>query len=236
MILHCIIVDDEPLSLDVLEGYIKDTPDLILEKRCLNGFEAIREIQSRKIDLVFLDINMPKLSGIEVIKSLEHPPMIIFTTAYPEYAVEGFNLNAVDYLVKPIAFDRYLKAVNKALKKVEFDGYQEDRPKDPEYVEEFLSIKSDKKIYRIKLEDILYVQSYGDYTKIITDDKTLISHETLKSLELTLPSRLFIRIHKSYLISMAKVQYLEGNMVKIGEIQLPIGYTYREDVLSKINP
>jgi DNA-binding LytR/AlgR family response regulator len=232
--LHAIIVDDEPLSLDILEKYVQDVPNLVLEARCLNAFEAISELQSKKIDLIFLDINMPKLSGINMIKSLEDPPMVIFTTAYPEFAVEGFELNAVDYLVKPIAFDRFLKAVNKASKKLELEEMKTDQANTSSSYG-FLSVKSNKKIYRINQADILYIQSYGDYTKIITAEKTLISNETLKSHEENLPSNLFMRIHKSYLISLDKVQYLEGNTLRIGENSLPIGYTYREEVLSKIN-
>ena len=227
MSLNCLIIDDEPLSLDVLEMYIQDTPGLTLAGRCLDAFEAMRMLKELPVDLIFLDINMPKLSGINMVKSTERLPEVIFTTAYPEYAVEGFELNVLDYLVKPISFERFTKAVNKAFNKLE--------PTTDHPSASFIMVKSDKRLHRVSLIDILYIQSYGDFIKIHTRDKTFIGSETLRNTESLLPSDLFIRIHKSYIISVMAFKYIEGNQVKIGEQMLPIGQTYKEKLLRKLN-
>lgn len=227
MSLKCLIVDDEPLSLDVLEMYIKDTPGLVLAGRCLDAFAAMAVLKVQSVDIVFLDINMPKLSGINMVKSMEKLPEIIFTTAYPEYAVEGFELNVLDYLVKPISFERFTKAVNKAFNKLE---PAVERP-----TSSFIMVKSDKRLHRISIADIQYIQSYGDFIKIHTKDKVFIESETLKNVEILLPPELFVRIHKSYIISVMAFKYIEGNQVKIGDQMLPIGLTYRESLLRKLN-
>jgi len=227
MSLKCLIVDDEPLSLDVLEMYVNDTPGLELVGRCLDAFEAMRMLKENEVDIMFLDINMPKLSGINLVKSLEKLPEIVFTTAYPEYAVEGFELNVLDYLVKPISFERFTKAVNKAFSKLE--------PTTERLSAAFIMVKSDKRLHRISISDILYIQSMGDFIKIHTRDKTFIGSETLRNTESLLPPDHFIRIHKSYIISVMAFKYIEGNQVKIGEQMLPIGQTYKEKLLRKLN-
>ncbi len=227
MSLKCLIVDDEPLSLDVLEMYIRDTPGLELAGRCLDAFAAMALLKAQSVDIVFLDINMPKLSGLNMVKSMEKLPEIVFTTAYPEYAVEGFELNVLDYLVKPISFERFTKAVNKAFNKLE--------PSNERLTSTFIMVKSDKRLHRISISDILYIQSIGDFVKIHTREKTFIESETLKNMESILPPELFARIHKSYLISVMAFKYIEGNQVKIGDQMLPIGQTYRESLLRKLN-
>jgi DNA-binding LytR/AlgR family response regulator len=229
----CLIVDDEPLSQDVLKAFVEDTPMLSLSGVCFDALEAMDYLQKNSVDLIFLDINMPKLSGINFAKSLEHAPMIIFTTAYSEYAVEGFELDAIDYLLKPISFERFLKAVNKAIEYKEVrEVIQKGRNGGIATEAGHIMIKADKKIYKINIEDIFYVQSYGDYVKIITRGKTIIASETLKNMEQFLGQH-FIRIHKSYLVAISAIQYVEGNQVKVSDQMIPIGKIFREEFLRK---
>jgi len=223
MTLHCLIVDDEPLSLDILEKYISNIPDLVLAGKCLDAFEAMHFLKQNEVDLMFLDINMPKLSGISLVKSMDKLPELVFTTAYSEYAVEGFELEALDYLVKPISFERFLRTVNKAQNKLEGQSKYE--------MPGFIMVKSNKKLYRIPYSDILYCQSMGDFIKIHTQDKTYVISDTLKNIVQQLPSKQFTRIHKSYVISLPAIKYLEGNQLKIKEEFLPIGLTYKEELL-----
>lgn len=229
--LHCLIVDDEPLSQDVLMNYIMEIPGLEIDGICRNAFEALEEIRKNHIDLIFLDINMPKLSGISMVKSLENPPMIIFTTAYPEYALEGFEVDALDYLVKPISFDRFLKAVNKA--RDQFEMKQQLNRSMDSSGEIYLNIKADKKIYRINEKEIRYIQSIGDYIKVYTNEKVIIAAETLKNMVDQLSDG-FIRIHKSYIVPLSEIKYLEGNQVRVGNQLLPVGQTYKEILLDKL--
>jgi DNA-binding LytR/AlgR family response regulator len=229
MKLTCIIVDDEPLARDILEKYIADCPMLDLRASCNSAFEAIDELKSGSVQLVFLDINMPKLSGISMIRTLDQPPEIIFTTAYPEYAVVGFELDAVDYLVKPFSFERFMKSVNKAIRRFEMRIKQTGENS----VEEssFLTIKSDGKIYRLQLAEIMLLEALGDYVKIHTQTGMITTHDTLKNLEKSLPADGFLRVHRSYVIALGKIRFLEGNRIRIGELDIPVGQSYRDPLL-----
>lgn len=229
MKLRCLIVDDEPLSLDILEKYIHDIPDLELAGRCLDAFDAMAKLKQIEVDLLFLDINMPKLSGLNMVRSMDQLPEVIFTTAYPEYAVEGFELEALDYLVKPISFERFVKTINKALNKMK------SLPSTRKHTPEFMMVKSNKKLYKVSLSEIKFIQSLGDFVKIHTEDKVYISSDTLKHIATQLPDSLFVRIHKSYIISLNAFKYIEGNRVKIGDEFLPIGITYKEDLLKSLD-
>lgn len=227
--ISCLIVEDEPLSQDVLKSFIDDTPTLSLSGICSDALEALEFLQGNQVDLIFLDINMPKLSGINFARSLEHPPMIIFTTAYAEYAVEGFELDAVDYLLKPISFERFLKAINKAVEqKQAWEVMKHNKTGEGVDSAGFIMIKSDRKIFKINFDTIHYVQSYGDYVKIITGDRTIIASETLKNMEEYLGDH-FIRVHKSFLVAIRAIQYIEGNQIKIDSQLIPIGLKYKED-------
>jgi len=194
---------------------------------CGNAFEALETLRQHPIDLLFLDINMPRLSGISLLKSLDKPPLVIFTTAYPEYAVEGFELEAVDYLLKPFSQERFIKAVNRAADKLTPTSPAPSRP-------ESLLIKADKKLYKIDFQDITHLEAYGDYVKIFTKDKMLLTKERLNTLELQLPSEQFTRIHRSYVIALSAIEFIEGNMVKVGKEKLPISENLKEELLEKL--
>lgn len=225
MKVRCLIVDDEPLSQEVLEAYVNDTPQLVLVGKCNNAIEAAAVLMEEEVDLLFLDINMPRLSGISFVKSLAKPPHVVFVTAYPEYAVEGFEVEAVDYLLKPCSFERFLKAVNKVTAKMAEAGKEAT----------YLLVKSDKKLHKIDFHDIRYFKAIGDYVKVYTTGKVLITAETLRNIEEQLPTSRFIRIHKSFIVSLEAVRYLEGNQLKVGEEMLPVGLTFKDKVLEKLS-
>ena len=231
--LSCLIVEDEPLSQDILKKFVEDTPMLRLSGICSDALEAIEFMNGHQVDLLFFDINMPRLSGINFTRSMEHPPMIIFTTAYAEYVVEGFELDAVDYLLKPIAFERFIKAVNKAVEhKLALKSIEKIKKEDNMGEAGYLMIKSDKKMYKIDMVNIIYVQSIGDYVKIFTKEKAIIASETLKNMEELLKGHC-LRVHKSYLISIGAINYVEGNQVKVQDQMNPIGHKYREELFKR---
>lgn len=226
MALSCYIIDDEPPAIRVLEHYIHQTPQLQLLGSATDAIRGMQAVQELQPQLLFLDINMPRLSGISLVKALAHPPAVVFTTAYPEYALEGFELEAIDYLLKPISFERFLKAVNKARRLMA----TLPSPESPA----FLLLQADRKLYRVPLEEVLYLQAYGDYVKVFTTTQLYVPKTTLNQLEEELPERMFFRIHRSYLISLPKVRYLEGNFVVVGEEKIPVGRSYREGLLTRL--
>ena len=221
----CIIVEDEPLAQNVLKKYIGEHPSLELMAICNDAMETQAILTKQNADLLFLDINLPKLSGINFIKTLIRPPLVIFTTAYPEFAVEGFELNAVDYLLKPFSFERFLKAINKALEKLKSQISDKNKPA-------HIFLKADKKIHKIDLDSIHFIEAIGDYMKIVTDSGQLIINETMKKLQEELPAGSFIRVHKSFIISRNKIKFIEGNYVHVEGKSIPIGATYRNEVLA----
>ncbi len=228
MILKCIIVDDEPLAIKILEKYISKLPNVKIEATCEDALEALTIIKSKKIDLIFLDINMPKLSGISFVRALKNPPLIIFTTAYPEYAVEGFELEAVDYLLKPFSFERFLKAVEKA------EGKLTSSQEEHWVGNEHIFIKSDKKLFRVLFDEILYLEAYGDYVKVHTRKKMLLTKQKLTVLAKGLPDKEFIQSHRSFIISIKAIDYIEGNSVQIAGNKLPISAGNRQKGLEAI--
>lgn len=228
----CLIIEDEPLAQNILKKYIEDNPSLDLAAICADALEAQTVLNQQTIQLIFLDINLPKLSGINFIKTLIHPPLIIFTTAYPEFAVEGFELDAVDYLLKPFSFERFLKAVNKAIEKINFSS---TTTLNNEAVSPgFIFLKADKKMHKVDLENILYIEAVGDYMKVITDSGQLLVNETMKKMQEELPDSLFIRVHKSFIIARNRIRYFEGNYVQVSDKSIPIGATYRNEVFASL--
>ena len=226
--IKCLIVDDEPLSRDVIRSFVNDHPELDLVGEAKDALEAMSFLSEQAVDLLLLDINMPKLSGVNFYKSLSQKPLVIFTTAYPEFAVEGFELNAVDYLMKPIAFERFFQATEKVKEKMLTK---------PDVVEEVdhIMLKADKKMYRTPFEDILFCEALGDYVKVHLKHKVLIVTITMKKLLAELPQSHFIRTHKSYIINKSKFEYIEGNQIKIGDHMVAIGQSYREQVLKALS-
>ncbi|MEZ4981329.1 MAG: LytTR family DNA-binding domain-containing protein [Saprospiraceae bacterium] len=237
--MNVIIVDDEPLAQDVLETYVSQMGDLNLVAKCNNAIEANEALQNNKVDLMFLDIQMPQLTGTDFLKSLANPPMVVFTTAYSEFAVEGFELNALDYLLKPISMDRFMRAVNKAKEQLEL---QKGGSRNEEIVEmgkDFFFVKADKKLVRVSFSDIIYIEGLKDYVIIRQESGRVITLQTMKSLEEKLPANHFRRIHRSFIVNVDKINAVMGNMVEVmekgKEKHLPIGKNYRDDLLDYIN-
>ena len=220
----CILVDDEPLSRELIGDYIADCPELELVGSFANAIDARNYLQSKTIDLMFLDINMPRMSGIRLMKSLSDPPEVIFITAYGEYAVEGFELEAVDYLLKPIEQDRFLRGVDRFLAKV---GQKEKAP-------DFIMVKADKKMFRIDLDQLEYVEAMGDYIRLVMSDKKLTVYDRLAAFMEKLPKEQFCQIHKSYIIALSKINYLEGNQVHIGDVFLPVSKSFRNTLVERL--
>ena len=228
-------MDDEELARTLLENYINRLPYLKLVGTCSNPIEALQLLQNQSVDLIFLDIQMPEMIGTDFLKSLSHKPMVVFTTAYAEYALEGFELDVVDYLLKPFPFERFLKAVNKAsdLSKMKNQGGSASiiSSEGSNLAKNYILVKSEHKVHRIAYGDIRYIQSMREYVAYHTPKGRILSLGSLKKLEVDLPQSRFLRIHKSYIISKEKVATLEGNVVHIGEEKIPIGASYREKVL-----
>jgi DNA-binding LytR/AlgR family response regulator len=239
--MNVIIVDDEPLAQDVLETYIEKIPEFNLVRKCSNAFDANDVLQTESIDLMFLDIQMPQLTGTDFLKSLSKPPIVIFTTAYPNYAVEGFELNALDYLLKPISMDRFLKAANKAIQQHNLasnEGSGSGSNAEDDH-EAFFFVKADKKLIKVNYDEILYIEGLKDYVIIRMDNDRVITLQTMKSLESKMPAPQFKRIHRSYIVNTNRIKAIVGNMVEIIEKNqpkhLPIGKNYREELLDLIN-
>ncbi len=226
MALNCIIVEDEPIARDILTGYIGRVPYLNLVGTCADAFEAMELLNKTEVDIILLDINMPHLSGIEMLRTLKKYPAVIITSAYPEFALEGFELSVTDYLLKPFSFARFVQATEKVVAKG-----QEGQPAAQQKEEGYVMVRSDKKLTKVFLNEIVYVEAYGNYIFIHRTQDKIISKQTLTNFETQLPAAKFVRIHKSYVVSVKAVKYLEGNEVSVGTKKLPVGKVYREGVL-----
>lgn len=231
--ISCIIIDDEPLARDVVRRYIQIIPALKLIVEFGNAIDATMFLQEHSVDLIFLDIKMPNLSGIEFVRSLRIIPKIIFTTAHKDYALEGFELDVTDYLLKPIRFDRFLRAVNKALpqkqKELETQGVPIVEKINPPI--SFIYLRAERKMKKIPLEDIIYIESDRDYVKVFTKEGFIITRQTIASVEAMLSDNQFVRIHRSYIISVSKLKSFNTETAEIGNKQLPIGKLYRNNFL-----
>ena len=229
--IKCLIIDDEPLAQNIIENYLKNFPDIELIAKCENALSALAWIKKQKIDLIFLDISMPFISGIDFIKTLQNPPKIILTTAHKEFAVESYELNVLDYLLKPISFERFLKAINK----LENDGAQVIRPViDDSESDVFIYVKSEKKNVKILLKEILFIESLKDYIKIHTVNKTIVTQVPISSIEQRLPES-FLRIHRSFIIAKDKITAYTQHDFEIGKYQIPIGRNYKAAVAKVFN-
>jgi two-component system, LytTR family, response regulator len=232
MAINCLIIDDEPPARDVLRRYVEDLPILKLCGECGNAIQALGFLQQQTIDLVFLDIRMPQLNGIDFLKTLKHPPKIIFTTAYSEYALEGYELDVVDYLMKPIRFDRFLKAINKAFPANDWkQAVPEPSLSHENAVGAFVYFRADRKMVKVLLNDILYIESMKDYVKVFTNANTIVTKQSISSVETMLPERKFVRTHRSYIVSVDKIRSFTNEILEIGKAEIPIGKLYRNSVL-----
>lgn len=224
-----LIVDDEPLAQKVLQRFISLVDSLELVGLCSNAIEASNALRNQPVDLLFLDIRMPELSGLDLLKIIKNPPKVILTTAYAEHALEGYEFGVIDYLVKPIAFDRFLRAINKVVPTLQAST----PPLMPTPVlkpSNYLFIKSDRKIYKIDYPEIKYVEAFGNYVKIHTTHKIVLAQETLTNLEKSLPADHFLRIHKSYIVSIHFINLVDGNSLFVENVELPIGQLYKQRV------
>ncbi len=226
----CLVVDDEPPALEVLKTYIEAIPNLHLAGVCGNAVEALAIIQEQSVDLLFLDIQMPQILGTDFIRTLANPPKIIFTTAFRKYAVEGFDLDAVDYLLKPISFERFLKAVNKIMKTSIKQTSLPEGLSGTEKANSFIHFRADRKMIKVALDEILYIESLKDYIKVVTLSKTILTKQSISSLEENLPANAFTRIHRSYIIAVNKIDFFTNELVGIGKQELPISRMYRHEV------
>jgi len=228
--LSCIIVDDEPVARKILHEFVDQVPFIDLQGKFENAMKAEMFLKSNAVDIIFLDIEMPKVSGLQLLQKLNVESMVILTTAFPQYALEGYELDIIDYLLKPFALSRFLKAVQKAKDFHEMKTRTAGGPQSS-----YIFIKSDKRIEKIELSDILYAESVGNYVSVYTENKRIMAYLTMKSLESQLPSDDFIKIHQSYLVNCSKIEAIEGNEIKIGGKSLPISRNYREMVMKVVN-
>lgn len=224
MKIKCIIIDDEPLAAEVIENYLKEFSNVEHVGSFTNPLEALELIESGEIEAVFIDINMPKMNGLEFIRSIEAKPSFVITTAYREYAVESYDLDVLDYLVKPIPFNRFLKSINKLSLKFNADRSIENAHDSAE--KSFIFLKVDKKLVRIKYDDIHFIESLKDYIKVFTSEGDFLAHKSLTSITEELPKSKFLRIHRSFTVSLDKIEALEGNSVLLKGKRIPIGRKY----------
>ena len=230
--IHCLAVDDEPPALLLMEKYITAVPILHFAGKCSNAVDALTILQQRPIDLIFLDIQMPYILGTDFIRTLANPPKVVFTTAFRKFAVEGFELDAVDYLLKPIPFERFLKAVNKVMKlnlPIVPTFLQDTMPKnEPE--PSFLFLRADRKNLKIQLHEILFIESLKDYVKVVTKDRTIVSKQSISMIEENLPGEAFLRIHRSFIVSLGKIESFTAGLIQVGKYELPVSRSYRHEV------
>lgn len=231
--IRCIIVDDEPMARDILTSFVARVSQIELVKSCSNAMEAFDAINNQEIDLVFLDINMPEVSGLSLAESISKKTKIIFTTAYREYAIDGFNLHAVDYLLKPIAFERFLQAIQKLFEITNTKNQQKTIPV-TNTVTDFIFVRADRKMIKINFQDIIYIESLSDYIKIHTEKETITTRETIKNIETKLPGASFLRIHRSYIISISKITSYTNEFIELHKKALPISRSYKESILEKL--
>jgi two-component system LytT family response regulator len=229
--IRCIIVDDEPPAREILRRYIGQLPMLNLVCECANAIDAIRVLQEEQVDLLFLDIKMPQLNGNELLKVVKNPPPVIFTTAHPEYALEGYDLDVMDYLLKPIRFDRFVKAVSKILQLNSQRLIESTNSHEEEKKESFVYFRCDRKMVKVLLKNILYIESMKDYVKIYTTEGMLMTKQSITSVEAMLPENLFIRTHRSYIVSVRSIKTFTHELIGLDKTEIPIGKLFRNNVL-----
>jgi len=231
MKIKCVAIDDEPLALEIIKDYSVKVPFLDLIKTFDNALESIDYLKNNKIDLLFLDIQMEELTGIQLLKILNPKPNVIFTTAYDSFAIQGFELDAVDYLLKPISFERFMKAVNKVYEKLNVEHLIENKTKEVTIYtpgDEYFFVKTEFRLEKVNFADILYIEGMGDYLRIVTPNKRLMTLQNFKKMEEMLPANKFYRVHKSYIVALDKIENIEKNRIKISDKLIPISDTYKK--------
>ncbi|WP_028889050.1 LytR/AlgR family response regulator transcription factor [Tenacibaculum ovolyticum] len=226
--LKYIIIDDEPLAHEIIEEFCSMLPHVQLQQNCYNAMEAMQFLNDNTVDFMFLDINMPKLKGLDFLKTLSKPPKTIITTAYKEHALEGFELNVTDYILKPFSFDRLVKAVNKVSESQNTKTIIKEVANTVDSTRFF--VKGDKKHHQINLKDLLYIEAYGNYTKLFLKDEMIVSHEKISHYEEILDASNFLRVHKSFIVAIDKIKFIEGNRILIDIHKIPIGQTYKSSI------
>jgi len=225
-LIKCIIVEDEKLAQNVISSHLKKIENFELVSICNNALEAKEALDKQPVDLVFLDIQLPGMTGLNFLKTLQNPPLVILTTAYAEYGAESYDLNVVDYLLKPISFERFVKATDKIIER-----HITNKKNKEENISDHIFIKSDGKFFKTNFSEIIYIEAMKDYIKIYTENNKLITHQTMSEMERILPAKQFIRVHKSYIISLAHIKIINGNTIETGKAIIPIGINYKEKVM-----
>jgi DNA-binding LytR/AlgR family response regulator len=231
-----LIVDDEPIARDIMETYVQKLPELQLVGTCKNALEAFQSVSKNDVDLLLLDINMPEINGMDFLKTLKNPPLVIFTTAYAEYAIESYELNAVDYLLKPVPFERFMKGVNKAIDILRADTKVVPVQNNTAHIDNLMFVKAEGKLVRIDLAELWFVEGLKDYVRLWTEKGKIIVHSTMKNFEEQLSAYAhFVRIHKSYIVNVKYITEVEGNSVRIKDQLITIGNTYRDEIYTMLN-
>jgi len=236
--IKCLIIDDEPLARKLIAGHVSRLPGWTIAGSCKNALEAYEMLMSQDIDVIFLDINMPVVSGTDFYRSLKDPPLLVFTTAYPDYAVEGFELDAVDYLVKPITFDRLLKAADRIQARLHSEsagfGSLTAKPVSVAASSDFIFVKHFSKLVKVRFEDLLYLEAQKDFVKFVTKEEEILAGMTMKQAEEQLPESQFLRIHRSYMVSISAITAMFGNTIELGKLQFPIGANFKDSVMERL--
>jgi DNA-binding LytR/AlgR family response regulator len=235
MIIRCIAIDDEPPALKQIENYVKKIPFLELKKSFLNAVEPLRYLKENKIDLIFLDIEMDDFTGIQFIKTLKNRPKIILTTAYDSYALEAFDLEVTDYLLKPISFERFLHAADKVYDQLTDKVHDQAISTQDEYKRDYIFLKTEYRIQRVDFDDILYIEGMKEYLRIYTKNEKLMILQSFKKMESLLPPENFIRVHRSYIVALNKIDTVERNKIKIGDKTIPVGEKYKKGFFEKLS-
>lgn len=230
--MKCLLVDDEPLALDILENYLKKIPGLDLIGKCSNALEASEFLKNHKIDLMFLDIQMPEITGLEFMRSLSNPPLVVFCTAYSDFAVEGFELDAIDYLLKPVSFERFSKTIDRAREYMALK--KNDSVEAPDLENDYIFIKSNQKQIKLSYDNILYVEAFADYVKLYTTEKRYITLQTMKNMEQKLPKDKFIRVHRSFIVGTKYITSFNSSELEIGAVKIPVGKNYKDEFLLRL--
>lgn len=229
--IRCLIIDDEPLAIKLIRSHLEKLDCFEVAGECRNALKALEFLREEKIDLMFLDINMPEITGLEFLKTLHDPPYVIITTAYRDYAVEGYDLDIVDFLLKPISFERFLKAINRFCNRKKNGGVSNDASPTSTGEKKYIYIQDGKNIFKLLYDDVSYFEGYGEYVKVITLNKTFVVRESLTDFEHKLPPESFLRIHKSYIVNLQKIKGFSTVHVMLKDTELPIGRIYRENAV-----